>query len=282
MAKENLKLVLKIQDYLKSGKTKPNENELIEFGVDVSKQSQMFRNIMLEKNFWGKWVLNIIDPLKDLDGKLISENNKLLQRLKALYENGIKEINLNDFMELNIITPATELKIGNFKLEATSLMYVYPQSYHIMISDKNRNIDGLWLDSVITSEKVLEVLHKFDIAYVDLIKLTEVQLNKLIEEHFKKYFENVKKSGTSNKGLIDLLIGSNQNYAIELKLARELKKSSVSQRAIGQIDLYMEQFNHNFMVIIAGSAEEKREKYIQDLIKKVKKTKGLTYYMEAN
>lgn len=44
MAKKNLQVVLKIQDYLKSGKTKPNENEVIEFGVDVSKKSQVFQN----------------------------------------------------------------------------------------------------------------------------------------------------------------------------------------------------------------------------------------------
>ena len=43
----------------------------------------------------------------------------------------------------------------------------------------------------------------------------------------------------------------------------------------------MEQFNDNFMVIIAGSADEKKEKYVQDFIKKVKKCEGCTYYLEA-
>jgi hypothetical protein len=44
----------------------------------------------------------------------------------------------------------------------------------------------------------------------------------------------------------------------------------------------MKQFRSNFLVIIAGPKSEKKEKYVQDLITKVKDSKGFCYFMEAD
>jgi hypothetical protein len=72
-AREKLKAIQKIQDYIKSGKTNPKDKELIESGFDVSMKSQIFRNIKLEKDFWGEWALKIIDPL-DIYMQLFKNN----------------------------------------------------------------------------------------------------------------------------------------------------------------------------------------------------------------
>jgi hypothetical protein len=105
-------------------------------------------------------------------------------------------------------------------------------------------------------------------------------LNKLLEDHFKKYFESVRKGDTTNQGLIDLNIG-NKKFVIELKLARELKKSHQSDRAIGQIERYMKEFTNNFMFVVAGNHEDKQEKYCQILKKKLDECGGFYYYIEA-
>jgi hypothetical protein len=112
--------------------------------------------------------------------------------------------------------------------------------------------------------------------------MKELDLNKLLEIQFKKYFETVKKGGTSNQGLIDLILGANHNYGVEIKMAKELNKPSASQRAIGQIELYTKQFNGNFMLLIAGLPEEKNQKPILELVTKAKSCKSNYYYLDAN
>ena len=134
---------------------------------------------------------------------------------------------------------------------------------------------------MINTERILDVLKDFTINSKDLSKISELDLNKLLENHFKKYFENIKKGGTSDKGLIDLIVGD-LKYGIELKLARELKKTTQADRALGQIDRYMEKFGANFMVVIAGNDDDKKEKSVQDLIKKIRSGKGTYYYLEAH
>jgi hypothetical protein len=278
--KENLIAIKYFQDKYKKSETTILEKEIAKVGVDASISNQEFRNILLKKDFFGSWVLKLIDSSQDLDGKPISENKKLITRLKALWENNKKEIKFSELRDMNIDTPLTTLKIQNFKLSNNSLL-ISTGYYDITLVDKSKNIDGLWVDSMINTERILDVLKDFNIEAKDLSKISELDLNKLLETHFKKYFENVKKGGTSDKGLIDLILGD-LIYGIELKLARELKKTTQADRALGQIDRYMEKFNSKFMVIIAGDEDDKKQKSVQDLIKKIRSSKGTYYYLEGN
>ncbi len=154
-------------------------------------------------------------------------------------------------------------------------------SYSIELIDKNKSVDNLWIDNVIDKEKVFQVLHKFDLNIKELSKMKELDLNKILETHFKGFFATVKKGGTSNKGLVDLILGDNK-FGIELRLARELKKSDQADRAYGQADRYKEEFKNNFILLIAGSLEEKSEKSISDLLKKLQGKGILYYYIEAH
>ena len=106
-------------------------------------------------------------------------------------------------------------------------------------------------------------------------------MNKELEDHFRKYFENVKKGGRSLKGDIDLLLGSNYEYGIELKLAKKLLKSSDCDRAVGQIENYTKDFNKsNFMLIIAGDSEYEYEKNIKRVSAKAKECNCDYYYLK--
>lgn len=276
MAKENLKLIKQLQDRLKSNKPNPSKEELISWGADISQSPQVFRNIILSKGFFGDWSLSIKNELHDLDDNLISDNKKLLQIVKIHYENNKREIKFEELLNLNIWTPKTHLKVGNFTLDS-----FLNSKYIIEIIDKTKNVDGLWINSVITKDKVMDVFHKYSCTNKELTSMKEIDLNKKLEEHFKKYFAVVKKGGTSNKGLIDIILGDN-TFGIELKLARELKKTDKADRARGQVDRYKEEFKNNFMFVVAGTEDEKKEKSIQDLIKKFKETNTLFYYITAN
>jgi hypothetical protein len=277
MAKENLKLIKFFQDRVRTKKTDLTKAELISIGIDTSVSTHEFRNIVLSKGIFGDWSLSTKNELQDLDGLPIADNKKLLQIIKAHYENNKLEIKFDELRVLNIYTPKTELIIGNFKLNG----FLMSTKYNIEIIDSNKNIDGLWIDSVINKDKVMEVLHKFHITKKGLSQMKELDLNKKLEEHFKLFFAVVKKGGASNKGLIDLILGDNK-FAIELKLGRELKKSDQADRARGQVDRYKEEFKNNFMFVIAGTDEDKTEKSVQDLIKKLKDTNTPYYYLNAN
>jgi hypothetical protein len=278
--KENLTAIKFFQDKIKKEENSIPTKELDKLKVDTSQSSQHFRNILLKKDFFGDWLIKVANENLDLDGTPIIDNKKLISRLKALWENDKKEMKFSELKDMNICTPATTLKIHNFKLINNSILFSSGY-YDITLIDKNKNIDGLWLDKMINTERILDVLKDYTIKSKDLSKISELDLNKLLESHFKKYFENIKKGGTSDKGLIDLIIGD-LVYGIELKLARELKKTTQADRAIGQIDRYMEKFGANFMVVIAGNEDDKKEKCVQELIKKIRNSKGTYYYLEAH
>lgn len=279
LKKENIKLIQFFQDKIKNNES-ISIKDLDNLKIDKNIINQKFRNIILKKDFFGDWIIEIINPNLDLDGNSISNNKKLIARLKALWENNFKTIKFSELIEMNILPSEASLLICNFKLTNNSFL-VSNGYYDISIIDKSKSIDGLFLDNAINTNSILDVLNHFTISSQELEKISELQLNKILEEHFKNYFQNVKKGGISDKGLIDLIIGD-LVYGIELKLARELKDTAEADRAKGQIDKYMEKFGNNFMVIIAGSAAEKKEKTIQDLIKKIKNGKGAIYYLETN
>lgn len=275
--KQNLKALKTFQEMIIKGKTNIKLDLLKNLEIDESISSQEFGNIILKKDFWGDWVISIKNELNDLDGNPISENKKLIQIIKAHYENG-KSIKFQEFWNLNIWTPKQTLNISNFRLDSFLSLN---SSYTIELIDSNKNVDNLWIDKAINSDRIFEVINKFNVTKNELETMKELDLNKLLENHFKHYFALVKKGGTSNKGLIDLILGDSI-YGIELKLARELKKSDQADRANGQIERYKEQFKNNFMMLITGTSEEKKDKSVQNLLKKLKDTKTAYYYLEAH
>ncbi len=140
--KENLKAISKLQSLVKEGKKTIEKDELIKLGIDISNDKLKLRNIEIKKDLFGMWSLSIIDKKADLDGNMISENNKLLKRIQNLYESGETTISFTDLIsEFNIYTSATDLNIGNFNLNSLLRLSVYD----ISIIDKNKNISGKWI-----------------------------------------------------------------------------------------------------------------------------------------
>ena len=281
MAKENIKLIKELQELLKNGKTKLDDDFVAKYKIDELK-NLVFRNIELEENFWGRYVITIIDEENDLDGNDFSENKELVKKLKTLWNNDIYEIEFDFFTKLNIVTPATRLKVGNFLLKAKESLLdwnISDNCYNISIYDDEKNVDDLWTDEAITKDRIIDVLHNFEFNDVIYNKNSETKLNTLLEKYFKKFFENVKKSSNSNKGLIDLVIGENNDFGIEMKLARELKKPDQCDRAVGQFSRYTEEFEDDFLIVVFGTIEEKNEKYVKVLHKKAGKSRY--YYKET-
>lgn len=278
--KENLKLIKALQSAVFNSKI--DEKVLTSIGIDLKIKQQEFRNIKITYDGWNGLNVSVIDNQKDLDGLPINENKKLITRVKNLLENGTKKINISDLNELNIWKPSKEITIGNIKLKNNSDFLFTYDYYDIKLIDENKNIDGLWLDNKINTNTILDVLKHYHISGKKLANMSELDLNKELENLFKLHFETVKKGGRSNQGDIDLIIGSHHNYGIELKLARELLKASNFQKAIGQIEMYTRQFKGNFMLIVAGKTTEKNDKAISEVVRKAKDCNCTYYYIDAD
>lgn len=279
--KENTKLIKDLQALLLSNK-KADEKALQAIGIDTTIKTQEFRNVKVVNDFWNGLTVEVIDDQKDLDGNPIADNKKLITRVKNLMENGKKKLKITELSELNIWNPAKDIVLGNLRLKNFSDFLFSYDHYEIQVIDDKKNIDGLWLDNVITTDRILDVLKKYELTARRLTGMNELDLNKELEVLLRQHFETVKKGGRSNQGDIDLIIGSNHNYGIELKLARELTKAAASQKAIGQIELYTRQFKGNFMLIVAGKSSEKNDKSVAEVVRKAKDCKCSYYYIDAD
>ncbi len=276
--KESIKTVTIIQKLIKEGKKKISKLELGSLGLDVTQKNILVRNVKLEKDLvFSDWYFSIIDKKADLDGNQISENPKLLKRIQNHYEGGSRTINFTELInDFNIYTTATDINIGNFNLNSLLRLSVYD----INLIDKKKSISGKWIDNVVDAVKVKEALHKFQFERA-MLKLSEVQLNKELESHFKEFFETVKKGDTTNEGLVDLNIG-NGKFVIEMKLSREAKKSSETDRAVGQVDKYKKHFPEQFMIVVFGDDSDREEKGIHALSRKVNESKGIYQFISPH
>jgi hypothetical protein len=261
--------------------------DLDEIGIDTSKSNQVIGNVEISNSFiWGPKI-KVIDPKKDLECNLLSKNKDLLQKIKNTTYNGKYEINQDELREYGVFSIEDELIIDNVKLydepisNLISSFVSNVKTYKIELVDGDKNAGGQWKDDLINKKNVLKVLNSFKIEKNEFDELTEVQLNKKLEDHFRKYFENVKKGGRALKGEIDLLLGSKLDYGIELKLAKKLLSSSSCDRAVGQIENYTEEFDGgNFMLVIAGDSEYEYEKNIKRVQTKAKDCDCDYYYLK--
>jgi Holliday junction resolvase len=277
--KGNIIGIKTIQDLVRRGIKEINKSELTNLGFDTSLKEIVIRNIKIEKNnLLGTYNLSIINKYDDINGNPISENVSLIHRIHNLWEAGRKEINFSDLIDLNIFTPASEIKIGNIRL---SNYLGIDESYDISLINNEKNIDNRWLDLAVKMSRVMDTLIKFPFDQ-KMLQLPEVPLNKVLEKYFKEHFESVKKSDTSNKGLIDLTIGNEKTkIAMELKLARKIKLASESQKCRGQIEDYKKQFGSNLILVIAGEKGDRQEKYLQECIKKSDSLGIKSFFLEA-
>ena len=264
-----------------------DKDHLEEIGIDISKGSQKFGNVEISNSFFGGLEIDIMDSKKDLDGNPLSNNKELLQKIKNTLNNGSNEINQEELKEYGVFEIEDELVIGNVKLYDQKIanfinsLISSTKTYTIELINEDKNAGGLWKDDLINKKNVLKVLHSFKIEKDEFDELTEVQLNKKLEQHFRESFENVKKGGRSLKGDIDLLLGSNYEYGIELKLANKLLSSASCDRAVGQIENYTKDFNKgNFMLVIAGDSQYEYEKNVKRVIAKAKDCNCDLYYLK--
>ena len=278
--KENVQLVKDLQKHLLSHK-KTDEKALKAIGINPTLKYQEFRNIKITNDYWSGLSVDVIDDHKDLDGNLICENKKLSLRIKNLYENNTRKLKSAELSEYNIWNPSKDIVIGNLRLKNYSDFLFSVDHFEIELVDSKKNIDGLWLDDVVTVDRILDTLKQYNLSSKKLSGMKELDLNKELEILLSKSFETVKKGGRSNQGDIDLIIGSAHNYGIEIKLAREISKAAACQKAIGQIELYTRQFKGNFMVLVAGNSSEKNDKEVMEVKRKAKDCGCNYYYLET-
>lgn len=273
--KENLKGIKALQERLIQKIKEIKKAELETLGFDTSSKKFEVRNMKLEKDiFFDTYYLSVIDENKDLDGNLISDNKNLLHRIHVLWEAGKKEFPFSELHALNIFPVANEIKVANILL---SNYLGIDKSYDISLLNKEKNIDNKWLDSSVNMTRVLDALMNFQYDK-KMLGLAEVPLNKVLETYFKEHFESVKKSDTSNKGLIDLSVGNGANkIAMELKLSSKLKQANDSQKCRGQIEDYHKQFGKNLILVIAGLKSEMDDKYVSAATDKATSL-GIRYY----
>ncbi len=279
MTKENMKDAKYLQQLLIERKRDYTKLDMEKGGLDTSLKKFELGNFRVEKDgLFGLYTISVVDKQKDIYGNPISQNTEFIYRVRSLWEAGKKEIPFSEVFSFDIITPASEIKFGNIQL---SNYLGLTKSYDISLIDKEKNIDNKWLDNSVNINRVMDALLNFHYDE-NLLALAEVPLNKEIEKYFKEHFESVKKSDTSNKGLIDLTIGNEKSkIAIELKLSRKIKLASESQKCRGQIEDYKKQFGSNLILVIAGEKSDRQEKYLQECIKKAEEIGIKYFFIEA-
>lgn len=279
MTKENIAAAKYLQQLLTQGNKSYSKSDIEKGGLDSSLKRFEIGNIKIEKDsLFGLYSISVIDNKNDIYGNPISENSDFIHKVRSLWDVGKKEIPFSDVFKFDIFTTASEIRIGNILL---SNYLGFSKSYEISLIDKERNIDNKWLDNAVNMNRVMDALLKFH--YDEkLLALAEVPLNKEIEKYFKEHFESVKKSDTSNRGLIDLTIGNEKSkIAIELKLSRKLKLANESQKCRGQIEDYKKQFGSNLILVIAGEKTDRQEKYLQECVKKAESLGIKCFFMES-
>ena len=267
--KQDPKAIKQLTKEVLSGKKQLKTSQLQKIGVQIHGANFLVGNVAIEKNILAdSYYISSYDPEKDIDGNSIATNKKLQLRIINLFEAGKKSISKKELLDFRIITSATSLEIGNARL--TNILGL-GRSFDISLADETKTIDGRWKDQGITIKKVIDSLLNFPFGKKQLA-LNEVPLNKELENYLKMYFETVKKSDSSKKGLLDLTIGNGKStIAIEMKIARQLAKTGNRNACIGQIGQYHQQFGSNLILLIAGTNTEMAHKNIGDCIKEAKK-----------
>jgi hypothetical protein len=248
-------------------------------GFDTKQEKILIGNFKLDKGFlFGDYDLSLIDKEKDLDNNPISENKLVKAHLQALIRQGITEIHSNELHPFNLNTKLGEMTFENITIYQIGLS----QSYRIDFVDKEKGIENKFNDDNIDFKKVLNTLQKFKLRKKTLEESTEVQLNKRLEEHFRKYFENAHRSSGNLRGAFDLELGK-MNFVIEMKLASSLKKTGERDRASGQAKRYLQDFKkNNFLMLVIGEKADRADRNVISLETEIKNDyKCYFHFLEA-
>lgn len=273
-------IILELQKHWKEGVRFLKKSTAESLGLDITKEIIEIGNFRIKKQkIFGGFGVEIIDKSMDLDGKPYIDNIKAINHIHTLYNQGIDTIHSNDLHQFNINTSIGEIEFGNVVLSQLGIS----QKYFIDLVDKEKTIDNKIKDEFIDYKKVMNVLKEYNITKRKLINRTEVDINKELETHFRKYFYNAHKSSGNLRGLFDLELG-NLNFVIEIKLSSSLKKSNEKDRASGQVKRYLQEFKKkNFLMLVIGEKADKSEKNIINLEKEIiNDFKCYYFFLEAN
>lgn len=280
MAKKDTDPKLKfLQDTWKEGYSSIKKSTMEKQGFDTKQDKILIGNFKLDKGFlFGDYDLALIDKEKDLDNNPISENKLAKAHLQALIRQGITEIHSKELHPFNLNT-----KLGKMTFENITIYQIgLSQSYRIDFVDKEKGIENKIKDDKIDFKKVLNTLQKFELSKKTLAESTEVQLNKQLEEHFRKYFENAHRSSGNLRGAFDLDLGK-MNFVIEMKLASSLKKTGERDRASGQAKRYLQDFKkNNFLMLVIGENADRADRNVISLETEIKNDyKCYFHFLEA-
>jgi len=264
--KENQKGIAELQKYLLSGKTEIKSKELSAMGFDLSNRNFTVRNIKLGIDISGSaYLLSLADNQKDLDGNPIAENEKLMTRVQTLWEAGKRKITNMELADFNIYPAAMSFDIGNVRLNSFLNL---TNSYDFEVINAEKDISGKWLDSAVTTKRVIDTLLKFPFTK-EQADLAEVPLNKLLEVFFKLHFKTVKRSDTSLPGLLDLTVGSGKTkIAIELKKAEKIKTTTGRNNCRSQIEDYHRNAGVPLIFLVAGHKHDMEDRNVSACFQK--------------
>lgn len=267
-----------VQKYFIKGKTSLTDGEFAKLRVKISNGRRDLGNLSIKKGLLGGYNLTLINSKKDLDGILFSEKTDLLRKLISKWDNGTKSISFDEMKKLNIYTPDTTIKVGNFILESG---FLSGSKYEIRLRDTKKDSLGRWIDSEVTISRIITEIKKLE-EELKVVK-TEKALQKLIYNHLNKAFHSVSTEvsiGDLKTTKIDIEVG--KKIGIELKMAKGLKKSAEFQRTIGQITHeYPKKYEKEKLVLIVGGEKGLRaSREIKEISGVVKKQKSYFYYLE--
>lgn len=268
-----------LQDTWKEGYTGVKKSTLEKQGFDITHNKIEIGNFLLTKGFlFGDYDISIINKANDLNNIPISENKFAKSHLQALLRQGISEIHSNELHPFNLNT-----KLGKMVFENITIYQIgLSESYRIDLVDKEKGIENKIKDDKIDFKKVLNTLEKFELTKKILKESSEVQLNKLLEDHFRLFFENAHRSSGNLRGAFDLDLGK-MNFVIEMKLASSLKKTGERDRASGQAKRYLQDFKkNNFLLLVIGENSDRADRNVISLENEIKNDyKCYFHFLEA-
>lgn len=245
-------------------------DKTLEIGnFEIKKKSKLMSLIKSEQIY----KLDVLDYDNDLNNLPIISNKKFIKFLYDKCRKNNSEIHEDELKKFEIPHLITGYTIGNISLNARK----NTQFYDVDIIDENKDYEGRCNDGYFDLDNVINAIDNFKLKKSDYEYYKETEINELLENHLKKYFVNAHRSSGKTKKIFDLVIG-NDEIIIEIKLAKSLT-SAQSQRAIGQIQDYLELGKYNeFLLLVIGLKSQRQDKFVKELEQKIDNMEDCEFY----